>query len=158
MGVSGLSPAAKALLLVLLRRAAERPLIVVVSDNRVADDFIPILQAFAELTAALDPESIISLPARDVLPFQNLSPHPEIQEERATALWKIASGSASIVVVPVSAATIRLRAPEYYIDLARSVRRGESLDVEGLLRHRPIRASRRNSRCVLARSRPPAAN
>ena len=135
MGVSGLSPAAKALLLVLLRRAAERPLIVVVSDNRVADDFIPILQAFAELTAALDPESIISLPARDVLPFQNLSPHPEIQEERATALWKIASGSASIVVVPVSAATIRLRAPEYYIDLARSVRRGESLDVEGLLRH-----------------------
>jgi transcription-repair coupling factor (superfamily II helicase) len=135
MGVSGLSLSAKALLLVLLRRAAERPLIIVVSDNRVADEFIPILQAFAELTAALEPDSIISLPARDVLPFQNLSPHPEIQEERATALWKIASGAASIVVVPVSAATIRLRAPEYYIDLARSVRRGETLDVESLLRH-----------------------
>ena len=46
MGVSGLSLSAKALLLVLLRRAAERPLIIVVSDNRVADEFIPILQAF----------------------------------------------------------------------------------------------------------------
>ena len=32
--VSGLSPTAKALLLVLLRRAADRPLIFVVNDNR----------------------------------------------------------------------------------------------------------------------------
>ena len=31
-----------------------------------------------------------------MLPFQNLSPHPEIQEERAVALWKIATGAASI--------------------------------------------------------------
>ena len=157
---------------VLLRRAAERPLIVVVSDNRAADDFIPILQAFAN-SPALDPESIISLPARDVLPFQNLSPHPEIQEERATALWKIASGSASIVVVPVSAATILLRAPSTTSIWHARFRRGESLDVEGLLRHLntvgyvstdvvempgQYALARRDSRCVLARSRPSAAH
>jgi transcription-repair coupling factor (superfamily II helicase) len=135
MSVSGLSPSAKALVLVLLQRAAERPLILVVTDNRAADEFVPVLQAFAELTGAMDPESVVSLPARDVLPFQNLSPHPEIQEERATALWKIASGVASIVVTPVSATTIRLRAAEYYTDLARMVRRSETLDVENLLRH-----------------------
>ena len=92
--VSGLSPTAKALLLVLLQRSAERPLIVVVNDNRAVDDFVPILRGFCELTSACDPDSIVSLPARDVLPFQNLSPHPELQEERATALWKIASGKA----------------------------------------------------------------
>ena len=34
--VSGLVPAAKALLLVLLQKAAGRPLIIVVADNRVA--------------------------------------------------------------------------------------------------------------------------
>ena len=44
-----------------------------------------------------------------MLPFQNLSPHPEIQEERATALWKIATGAVSIVVAPVAATAIRLR-------------------------------------------------
>ncbi len=77
----------------------------------------------------------MSLPARDVLPFQNLSPHPEIQEERATALWKIATGRASIVIAPVTATTILLRSADYYADLARVLRRGESFDLERLLQH-----------------------
>jgi transcription-repair coupling factor (superfamily II helicase) len=133
--VSGLTPTGKALLLVLLRRATERPLIVVVNDNPAVEDFVPLLRGFCELTAACDPEDVVSLPARDVLPFQNLSPHPELQEERATALWKIATGKASIVVSPVASTAIRLRSAEYYADLARIVRRGESLDVDNLLAH-----------------------
>src|SRR2546421_5645300 len=124
--VSGLSPTAKALLLVLLRRSADRPVILVVNDNRSVEEFVPILQGFCELTAACDPDGIVALPARDVLPFQNLSPHPELQEERATALWKIASGKASIVVTPVAATAILLRSGDYYSDLARILRRGES--------------------------------
>jgi len=133
--VSGLIPTAKALLLVLLQKAAGRPLIVVVPDNRAADDLVPVLQAFCELTGAADPESVVSLPTRDVLPFQNLSPHPEIQEERAVALWKMATGAASFVISPVAATALRLRSAEYYADLARSVRRGEMLNVEALLPH-----------------------
>jgi len=133
--VSGLSPTAKALLLVLLRRASERPLIVVVNDNRAVEDFVPILRGFCELTAACDPDSVVSLPARDVLPFQNLSPHPELQEERATALWKIATGKAAIVVSAVAATAILQRSADYYADLARTLRRGESFDVDNLLGH-----------------------
>jgi transcription-repair coupling factor (superfamily II helicase) len=135
MRVSGLTPTAKALLLVLLQRAADRPFVVVVNDNRAAEDFVPLLRGFSELTAAGDPEAVVALPARDVLPFQNLSPHPELQEERATALWKIASGKAAIVVSPIAATAIRLRSAEYYSDLARTVRRGESIDVDSLLGH-----------------------
>src|ERR1022692_4916239 len=85
MRVSGLTPTAKALLLVLFQRAAGRPLIFVVNDNHAVEDFLPVLRAFCDLTAACNPESVISLPARDVLPFQNQSPHPEKMEERATA-------------------------------------------------------------------------
>src|SRR5208282_4573984 len=133
--VSGLSLAAKALIVVLLQQQTERPFILVVGDNRAAEDLLPVLAAFAELTGAADPDSIVNLPARDVLPFQNLSPHPEIQEERATALWKIATGRASIVISPVSATTILLRAPDYYADLARILRRGETFDLEKLLQH-----------------------
>src|SRR6202030_4816537 len=133
--VSGLTPTAKALLLVLFQRAAARPLIFVVSDNRAVEELVPVLRGFCELTSACDPDSVISLPARDVLPFQNLSPHPELQEERATALWKIASGKASIVVTPVAATAILLRAADYYSDLARILRRGESFDVDNLLAH-----------------------
>jgi transcription-repair coupling factor (superfamily II helicase) len=135
ISVSGLTPTAKALLLVLFHRSANRPMILVVNDNRTVEDFVPLLRGFAELTSACDPEDVVSLPARDVLPFQNLSPHPELQEERATALWKIATGKAAIVVSPVAATTIRLRSAEYYADLARTVRRGESFDLDNLLGH-----------------------
>src|SRR2546426_2691293 len=133
--LSGLTPTAKALLLVLLQRATGRPFVIVVTDNRAAEDLVPVLQSFCELSRATDPNSVVVLPARDVLPFQNLSPHPEIQEERATALWKIATGAASLVVCPVSATTIRLRSAEYYSDLGRVVRRNETLDTEALIRH-----------------------
>src|SRR5712664_4068696 len=133
--VTGLSPAAKTLITVLLRRAVERPFVLVVADNRTAEELEPVLRAFCELTQAADPDSVVSLPARDVLPFQNLSPHPEIQEERATALWKIATGRASIVVSPVTATTILLRSADYYADLARVLRRGETFDLEKLLEH-----------------------
>src|SRR5438552_3101144 len=134
MRVSGLTPTAKALLLVLLQKVTERPLIVVVPDNHVLEEFVPVLQAFSELVGT-EPESVVALPTRDVLPFQNLSPHPEIQEERAVALWKIATGAVSIVISPIAATALRLRSAEYYADLARVLRRGETLDPEPLLRH-----------------------
>jgi transcription-repair coupling factor (superfamily II helicase) len=133
--VSGLSPTAKALLLVLWQRATAKPLILVVTDNRAAEDLVPVLQAFHELTGGNEPNSIVSLPTRDVLPFQNLSPHPEIQEERAVALWKIATGAVSVVVAPIAATALKLRSAEYYADLARSVRRAETIDVDSLLSH-----------------------
>src|SRR5271155_3191237 len=133
--VSGLTPTAKALLLVLLQKSAGRSFILIVPDNRAAEELVPVLRAFHELIGGDDPDSIVSLPTRDVLPFQNLSPHPEIQEERAVALWRIATGAVSILVSPVAATALRLRSSEYYADLARMVRRGETLDIDPLLAH-----------------------
>src|SRR5579862_6023305 len=135
ISVSGLAPTAKALLLVLLQKASGRPVIVVVPDNRAAEELVPVLQSFADLSGGTNSDSIVRLPARDVLPFQNLSPHPEIQEERAAALWKIATGAASIVVTPVAATALRLRSPEFYTDLARTLRKGEAVDIDSLLGH-----------------------
>ena len=133
--VSGLVAPAKALLIPELQRTASRPLIVVVKNNEAADEILPVIRAFAELTGGGAAENIVSLPTRDVLPFQNLSPHPEIQEQRAIALWKIATSAADIVVVPVLAAATRLRTADFYSDLARPVRRGETLDTASLVQH-----------------------
>jgi transcription-repair coupling factor (superfamily II helicase) len=135
IGVSGLNSPAKALIAVLLQKVTGRSLVLVVHDNKSADEFVPVLQAFCELTGGPEPNSVIALPASDVLPFQNLSPHLEIQEERAVALWKIATGAASIVVAPIAAAALRLRSAENYGDLARVIRRGENFDIESLLGH-----------------------
>ena len=135
ISVSGLTFSSKALLISELQKTSARPLIVIVRNNETADEFVPVIQAYCELIRGPSSESIVGLPARDVLPFQNLSPHPEIQEQRAIALWKIATGEASIVVVPVAASALRLKSAEYYLNLARTLRRGESFDVEALLQH-----------------------
>src|SRR5271167_2749018 len=133
--VSGLTPTGKALFCSLLHRASARPLIVTVSDNRALDELLPVVRSLGELTGALGPEQVVGLPAYDVLPFENLSPHPEIQEARATALWKIATGAASVVILPVAATAMRLRDAGFYSDLARVVRRGEMFDPGQLVEH-----------------------
>ena len=39
------------------------------------------------------------------------------------------------LIAPIAATTIRLASTEYYIDLARTIRRGETIDTEPLLEH-----------------------
>ncbi len=133
--LSGLTNTAKPFLYAQLHHAIARPLILVVTSNRAAEELLPVLQSFCELTGAANPESVVYLPARDVLPFENLSPHPEIQEARAKALWRVASGAVSIVVAPFASSSILLREPAYYQDLGRLLRRGESVDLEPLVEH-----------------------
>jgi transcription-repair coupling factor (superfamily II helicase) len=135
VSVSGLTPTAKALMIAMLQRSSGRPLIVVTRNNRAAEELLPVVQAFCELTGGAAAETVMTLPTRDVLPFQNLSPHPEIQEARAIALWKIATGSAQIVIAPAPAGALRLRSAEYYAGQARCARRSEYLDAEELIQH-----------------------
>src|ERR1700749_861531 len=98
--VSGLTPTAKSLIGSLLPHALSRPVIVVVADNKTAEAMLPQMQAFCELSGTLDADAVVNVPAYDVLPFENMSPHAEIQEERARSLWKITTGAARIVIVP----------------------------------------------------------
>jgi len=133
--VSGLTPTAKSLYLAMLARMGSRSLVVLVRDNRAAEEMLPVVRSFCELAGGPTPGSVVKLPCYDVLPFENLSPHPEIQEERATTLWKIATGAVSIVIMPACAALMRLREAGFYAELARVVRRGETIDFEGLVKH-----------------------
>src|SRR5579875_367408 len=121
--VSGLTSTARALYLPLFAKAANVPVIVVVADNKAADTLQIAFRAGCELTGAIPPERVLKLPAHDVLPFENLSPHPDIQEQRAATLWKMATGGASIVIAPVEAAAMKFFASEYYAGLACTLRR-----------------------------------
>ncbi|MGC2621184.1 MAG: CarD family transcriptional regulator, partial [Acidobacteriaceae bacterium] len=133
--VSGLTSTARALYIPLFARAAGVPTLVIVTDNKAADAMQLALRSGCELTGTLAPERVLRLPAHDVLPFENLSPHPDIQEQRAKTLWKIATGEAAIVVAPVEAAAIKLFPAPFYAGLAQILRRGEEVDVDTLLQH-----------------------
>jgi transcription-repair coupling factor (superfamily II helicase) len=133
--VSGLTATARALYLPYFGRAGQAPALVLVADNKAAETLHAAVQAACELTGALPVESVLRFPAHDVLPFENLSPHPEIQEMRAATLWKIATGAAQMVIAPVEAACMRLFAADYYAGLALRLRRGEEYMPEMLMEH-----------------------
>ncbi|HEU5351818.1 MAG TPA: transcription-repair coupling factor [Terracidiphilus sp.] len=133
--VSGLTATARSLYLPLLARAARRPVVVIVADNKAAEALEAALRAGCELTAAIEPSQVVRLPAHDVLPFENLSPHPDVQEQRAAALWKLATGAVSILIAPAEAAALRLFDRDYYASLAVTLRRGEEIDIETLTAH-----------------------
>ncbi len=133
--VSGLTATARALYLPLMARAAKQPVIVIVADNKAAEALEPLLKAGCELTGAIDPARVVRFPAHDVLPFENLSPHPDVQEQRAAALWKLATGAVDILISPVESAAMRLFDLEYYAGLAVTLKRGEEVDIEVLTEH-----------------------
>jgi transcription-repair coupling factor (superfamily II helicase) len=140
--VSGLTATGRALYLPLLARdwhatGATAPLLVLVADNKAAEEMQATIQAACDLTGAIAAESVLCLPAHDVLPFENLSPHPEIQERRASVLWRIAAepGSVRILIAPVEAAAMRLFPAEHYAALALRLRRGEEFLPAMLVEH-----------------------
>ncbi len=111
------------------------PALILVADNKAAEALHQALLAAADLTGALDPASIVRLPAHDVLPFENLSPHPEIQETRAATLWKIASGTARLIVAPVESAALKLFHADFYAGLALTLKTGEEYLPDMLVEH-----------------------
>ena len=133
--VSGLTATARSLYIPLMAQAAKQLVVVVVADNKAAEALEPMLRAGCELTGAIDPMRVIRFPAHDVLPFENLSPHPDVQEQRAAALWKLASGALDVLIAPVESAALKLFDREYYAGLAVQLRRGEEIDVETLTAH-----------------------
>ena len=133
--VSGLTATARALYLPYFAKAAQTPVVVLVADNKAAEALEQMLRATAELTGAVERKRILRLPAHDVLPFENLSPHPDILEQRASVLWKISTGRVSIVIAPIEAASMRLFDRPYYAGLAQILRRGEEVDIDMLTSH-----------------------
>jgi transcription-repair coupling factor (superfamily II helicase) len=133
--VSGLTATARAMYLPMLAREAHMPAVVLVADNKAADALYLALRSACELTGAIAPERVLKLPAHDVLPFEHMSPHAEVQEQRASALWKIATNGASIVIAPVEAAAMKLFPAAHYAGLARVIKRGSEHDLDELTNH-----------------------
>jgi transcription-repair coupling factor (superfamily II helicase) len=133
--VSGLTFTARALYLPLFVRVANAPCLILVADNKAAEALHAAILSACNLTGALPADSVLRYPAHDVLPFENLSPHPEIQESRAATLWKITTGAARLVIAPVEAACMRLFPRDHYASLALHLKRGEEYLPDMLVEH-----------------------
>ena len=134
--LSGLVNTAKALYLVLLYQATEKPLFVVVDGNKQAETLMESIEVFFDLLFEdRDLPAPQLIPALDVLPQQRLSPHNEIAEKRAVGLWRLSAQKVPITVVPAAAALLRTESAEFYRQLALTLRVGEELALEDLVQH-----------------------
>jgi len=136
LSLSGLTPAAKALYLVLLWQLTERPILAITSENQNAEGLVELAETFFGLLISR-PEAGHPqlLPALDVLPGQNLSPHTEIAEQRAIGLWRLAAGKTPITIASTGSALLRTYEGSHYKRLAVTLRTGEELPLETIEAH-----------------------
>ncbi|MGA9885705.1 MAG: transcription-repair coupling factor [Candidatus Acidiferrales bacterium] len=131
--LAGLTDSAKALVAPLIFSELGRPAIVVVESNQHAEALIEPMRWFYRAITGKPERRVEMLPALDVSPYESRSPHGEILEDRAVALWRLATGEADLVIAPVEAALARMREPQFYRELARTIARDESIAHEDLI-------------------------
>ncbi len=135
VSLSGLTITAKAVYSVLLWQSSGRPLIIVVDGNKQAEALHEAVNSFFSLLAAEDRIGPQLLPALDVLPLQNLSPHAAICEQRAVGLWSLTTQRVPITIMPIASALLRIEPADFYRQLALKMRVGEELPLEEVIAH-----------------------
>src|SRR5438105_6231737 len=127
---SGLQPTAKALLATYLAGELRRPAFFLVASNKQAESIAETLRFFASVFSA---GNVAVLPAFDTLPWDARSPHADILERRAATLFRLATGQASFVVAPVSAALWRYRSHDSYEILTRTLKTDDEVSLDAFI-------------------------
>ena len=131
--LDGLTDPAKTLVATLAATELGRPAIFVVESNQRAEAFLEPLRWFYRAVTGKPGHRVVHLPALEVLPYDRRSPHAEISEDRAVALWRLANGDADMMIAPVQAALWRMRESEFYRHLARTIERDQDIPHRELL-------------------------
>ena len=135
IAISGLTPAAKALVVAALAHQLKRPVVVLTKDNEAAQSYWQTAATFLDWLNPGAGSSVQILPAVDCSPYNGRSPHAEIQEQRAVALWTLARGGARVIFAPVAAALGRFREGAFYASLALELKVGDELNLDDLVEH-----------------------
>lgn len=131
--LSGLTPTATAIYVALLRQRTDRPVLLLVDSNSTAEALHEAVSAIYErLPNSSGRGAPCVLPAHDVTPFDGLSPHAGISEQRGIALWRMAEATASIVIAPLGAVLLKTAAGDFYKHLAWQIEIGDEFFLEDL--------------------------
>ena len=99
--MSGLSGSARALFIAGLWQALRRPLIVVTPQDRAVETLATDINYFhAELNTS-GANRVCPFPAWETDPYAGLTPHADIQQARATTLWRLRNKQVDIVVASI---------------------------------------------------------
>ncbi|MGH9751148.1 MAG: transcription-repair coupling factor, partial [Blastocatellia bacterium] len=135
--IAGLASGAKALTLVALQRAIGRRLAMVSLRDSDLEDIERDLRFFyLHLNNRAECENeIFVLPASESDPYSGASPHAEILERRALALWRLTAGAGDIVMLTARSLMRRFVAVEEIKQATVALRVGEELPLDYLIEH-----------------------
>jgi transcription-repair coupling factor (superfamily II helicase) len=133
--VSGLSGSARALFIAGLWNSLRRPLIVVTAQDRNVETLATDIQYFHGELNTGGIVRVSPFPAWETDPYAGLSPHADIQQARASALWRLRNKQADIVVGSVRSIVSRLAPPSQFDVFGLHVTSGDDLSQELLIEH-----------------------
>src|SRR5262245_51075216 len=133
--VSGLSGSARALFIAGLAQSLRRPLVVVTPQDRSVEALATDINYFhAELNTS-GTSRVCAFPAWETDPYAGLTPHVDIQQTRATTLWRLRNKQADIVVASIRSMATRLVAPAHFDNFSLHVTSGEDISQELFIEH-----------------------
>ena len=135
VSISGLTRPARGIAAALLAHQLARPVIVLTADNDAAEGLTKTASTVLDWLEPGSGDSAVSLDAFDCSPYESRSPHPEILERRAGALWRLACGRVRVLCAPLPAALMRYRTLPFYRSLALELKEGDELAPEDLAEH-----------------------
>jgi transcription-repair coupling factor (superfamily II helicase) len=135
--IQGLQGGARAYLLALVAARTSRPILVVTSSVRQAESLYEDLSFFLGENRALPPlrRRLHLFPSWEVLPFENLSPHPDNIAGRLEGLYKLVEESAPVLISTPAALMQRVIPREALKSSYLYLVAGQDLARETLLHH-----------------------
>ncbi|MGA9769499.1 MAG: transcription-repair coupling factor [Blastocatellia bacterium] len=149
--VSGLAGSARALVLAALERKLNRRIVFVARSNREVEEFQADVEFFyCALNGVGSCESaVLAIPALETDPYDGTSPHAEVLEQRALALYRAMQGEARILLTSLGALAERTVSPDLLRSSSITLRTGEEMPLElivdlliaiGYVREEPVGA------------------
>src|SRR6267142_1926102 len=133
--ISGLSGSARALFLAGLWQSLRRPLIVVTPQDRGVETLAADIAYFHGELNARGYNRVCPFPAWETDPYAGLTPHADIQQARATTLWRLRNKQVDIVVASIRSLGTRLPSPSQFDTYSLHVSVGDDLSQDLMMEH-----------------------
>ena len=149
--LSGLAGSARALVLAAIEKSIGRRIVFVARSNREVEEIQSDVDFFycALNGTASSEQSVLTIPATETDPYDGTSPHPEVLEQRALALYRTTKGEARILLTSLGALAERTISPELLKASSITLRPSEEMPPElivdlliaaGYVRQEPVGA------------------
>src|SRR5215468_836362 len=125
--VSGLSGSARALFIAGFAQALRRPLIVITPQDRAVEPLATDINYFHSELNTNGVNRVASFPAWETDPYAGLTPHADIQQARATTLWRLRNKDVDIVVASIRSLATRLATPAQFDTCSLQIASGDDL-------------------------------